>query len=100
MLARLVAGELPSAVDSRSRLFIDRDPTHFRLVLNYLRDGDCSLPTTEAALSELLSEAEFYSLDGLRELVCPSVTAWRPGYALALRAALARSLAPDRNRNR
>ena len=98
MLARLVAGELPSAVDSRSRLFIDRDPTHFRLVLNYLRDGDCSLPTTEAALSELLSEAEFYSLDGLRELVCPSVTAWRPGYALALRAALARSLAPGGGR--
>lgn len=98
MLARLVAGDIPSASDSRDRLFIDRDPTHFRLVLNYLRDGDCSLPTTEAALSELLSEAEFYSLDGLRELVCPSVTAWRPGYALALRAALARSLAPGGGR--
>lgn len=98
MLARLIAGEIPSATDSRGRLFIDRDPTHFRLVLNYLRDGDCSLPATEAALSELLSEAGFYSLDGLRELACPSVTAWRPGYALALRAALARSLAPGGGR--
>lgn len=98
MLARLVAGELPSATDSRDRLFIDRDPTHFRLVLNYLRDGDCRLPESEAALAELLSEAEFYSLEGLRELVCPSVTAWRPGYALALRAALARSLAPGGGR--
>jgi len=98
MLARLVAGDLPSAADSRGRLFVDRDATHFRLVLNYLRDGECSLPATEAALSELLAEAEFYSLDGLRELVCPSVTAWRPGYALALRAALARSLAPGGGR--
>ena len=54
--------------------FIDRDGTHFRHVLNYLRDGGGAkdggcLPRNEQALRELLVEAEFYQLTGLQRLI-------------------------------
>lgn len=47
--------------------FIDRDPTHFRVVLNWLRGCKSAqgLPRSEERVSELLSEAEFYCLDDL-----------------------------------
>ena len=47
--------------------FVDRDPTHFRCVLNHLRDGgDCVLPSSEHALRELSREARFYDLIDLQ----------------------------------
>lgn len=65
MLARLVAGDLPSTTDEGGALFIDRDPTHFRRVLNWLRDGDAApLPAEAGALREVLVEAEFYAVGG------------------------------------
>lgn len=36
-LADLVTGKIPAVKDSNGRFFIDRDPTHFRMVLNCLR---------------------------------------------------------------
>ena len=48
--------------------FIDRDGTHFRHILNYLRDGEEvveSFPRSPDVLSELIREAQFYQLDGL-----------------------------------
>ncbi len=47
-------------------VFIDRDPTHFRHVLNYLR-GSTTLPNDEAGLRELQAEADFYCLSALKE---------------------------------
>lgn len=51
-------------------LFVDRDPTHFRHVLNWMR-GSRHLPADEEVLGELLAEADFYSLtamcDAIRE---------------------------------
>ena len=49
--------------------FIDRDGTHFRFILNYLRNGEemvesISRLSTDVAL-DLLCEAKFYQLDGL-----------------------------------
>ena len=41
--------------------FIDRDPTHFRYVLNWLR-GVKHLPDDDNTLKELLWEADFYSM--------------------------------------
>ena len=46
----------------QGRTFIDRDPAHFGLILNFLRDGTCVLPTTAQGLQELLQEAEFYQV--------------------------------------
>lgn len=48
--------------------FIDRDPTHFRYILNYLR-GSSVLPVHEIPLQELREEADFYSLIELRECI-------------------------------
>lgn len=43
-------------------IFVDRDPTHFRHVLNWMR-GVRHIP--EDGLEELLHEADFYALDGM-----------------------------------
>lgn len=54
--------------------FVDRDPTHFRLVLNFLRDGTCALPTNDVrALDEVAAEARFYGLRDLEALVLRSI---------------------------
>ena len=49
-------------------IFIDRDPTHFRHILNYLR-GSPSFPYKLNHLFELKNEADFYSLHGFCELI-------------------------------
>jgi hypothetical protein len=48
--------------------FIDRDATHFRHILNYLR-GSPSFPSTESGMNELGAEADFYCLPELKTLV-------------------------------
>ena len=45
--------------------FIDRDGTHFRFILNYLRTGKLTLPEGVTALNELQEEAEFYRIKGM-----------------------------------
>ena len=49
--------------------FIDRDGTHFRHILNYLRMGEIPIDVIEAIGNELLKEAEFYNLKGLIESI-------------------------------
>ena len=51
-----------NAIDATAPLFIDRDPTHFRHLLNYLRSGVVTAPVDERGQRELLAEAEFYGL--------------------------------------
>ena len=45
--------------------FIDRDGTHFRYILNYLRSGQLVLPEDKIVRKELLNEAEFYQVQGI-----------------------------------
>ncbi|CAM9327371.1 unnamed protein product [Choristocarpus tenellus] len=49
--------------------FIDRDPTHFRHILNYLRDNYIGLESFGAGdlrfMEELLQEAQFFNVSGL-----------------------------------
>lgn len=45
-------------------LFVDRDPTHFRYILNWLRGSRC-LPEDDQTLTELMWEADFYALDDM-----------------------------------
>lgn len=46
----------------QGRVFLDRDPKHFRLILNYLRDGNVCLPNCSIELHEILQEAMFYQV--------------------------------------
>lgn len=53
---------------SNREAFFDRDPTHFRLILNFLRDGSCALPLrNRQALQEIRTEARFFGLADLVE---------------------------------
>ena len=45
--------------------FIDRDGTHFRYILNYLRTGQLLVPEDKTVYKELLAEAEFYQIQGI-----------------------------------
>ena len=48
--------------------FIDRDPTHFRHVLNWMR-GVKALPEDECALQELRWEADFFCMHEMRDAI-------------------------------
>lgn len=64
--AKLLSGALPTDRDESGAIFIDRDGTHFRYILNYLRDGSVHLPPDDALRNELLSEANFFQLRPLQ----------------------------------
>jgi hypothetical protein len=59
----------PYLVEGRSTYFIDRDPKHFPVILNYLRNGgryhSDMLPRDLRQLKELQVEAGFYELKHL-----------------------------------
>lgn len=68
MLAAMFSGRHEIKQERDGSVFIDRDGTHFRYILNYLRDSDCSfdaLPRSKQILRELRNEAIFYQLPGL-----------------------------------
>ncbi|MCO5557861.1 hypothetical protein L7F22_011433 [Adiantum nelumboides] len=68
MLAAMFSGRHRLCKDSKGVVFIDRDGTHFRHILNWLRIG--VLPTLDlASYQELSREAEYYQLIGLMERV-------------------------------
>ena len=67
MLAAMFSGKFEMKPSEDGAFFIDRDGTHFRFVLNYLRTGKLTSPEGEAALKELQEEAEFYQIEGLIE---------------------------------
>ena len=72
MFAAMFSGRHALRQDDDGAYFIDRDGTHFRYVLNYLRDGGFrpgSLPADPCFLAELFTEAEYYQLAGLTRLV-------------------------------
>ena len=60
-----------------NQYFFDRDPTHFRIILNYLRNG-CkidirTLPKDVRYLYELFYEAEYYNLLKLIESIVAKI---------------------------
>ncbi|KAH9514934.1 hypothetical protein Btru_021428 [Bulinus truncatus] len=68
MFAAMFSGRHEIKTEADGNFFIDRDGTHFRYVLNYLRDGcvkEGTLPMNETMWRELLTEAEFYQLNEL-----------------------------------
>eukprot|EP01080_Neovahlkampfia_damariscottae_P006838 gene6838-11000_t len=65
MLYAMFSGKYPLQVDKTGKVFIDRDDTHFRKILNYLRTGVLITPLSSIDAKELLLEAEFYNLKNL-----------------------------------
>jgi BTB/POZ domain-containing protein KCTD9 len=52
--------------DEEGRYFIDRDGTHFRYILNFLRDGNSYIPSDSELLDELFEEVSFYQIQELQ----------------------------------
>ncbi|PIC49202.1 hypothetical protein B9Z55_007884 [Caenorhabditis nigoni] len=59
---------IPITKDESGAIFIDRDPKHFRLILNFMRDGHVDLPNVSEDVKEIQKEAQYYLLEGLVEL--------------------------------
>ncbi|CAJ0591185.1 unnamed protein product [Cylicocyclus nassatus] len=57
---------------NQEEIFVDRNPTHFAKILDYLRDGEnVVLPSDHDSREALRKEAEFYNLPGLAKMCVP-----------------------------
>ena len=65
MLAAMFSGRHKQETTGDGSFFIDRDGTHFRFLVNYLRNGELILPEGATFLKELEAEAKFYQLQGI-----------------------------------
>ena len=61
----MFSGRFDTQPSEDGSYFIDRDGTHFRYILNYLRTGQLLVPKDETVRRELLTEAEFYQVEGI-----------------------------------
>jgi len=72
LLARIFDPDSPFTTRG-GKYFFDRDSHHFRLILNYFRNGYSldyrTLPCDQLYLYEMLSESEFFKLDGFSALI-------------------------------
>ena len=67
----MFSGRFDTKPSEDGSYFIDRDGTHFRYILNYLRTGQLIVPKDEIIRDELLAEAEFYQVEGIIEVLKP-----------------------------
>ena len=67
MLATMFSGRHKLLKEPDGCYFVDRDGTHFRHILNYLRDGFHAemFPQDELSLRQIINEAQYYQLNGL-----------------------------------
>ena len=72
MLAAMFSGRFDMKPSDDGSFFIDRDGTHFRFILNFLRTGKLTLPEGAIFIKELEEEAEFYQIQGLIEALRPT----------------------------
>jgi hypothetical protein len=87
--ASLFSGRFELTTDAEGVYFIDRDGTHFRQILNFLRDSgsfELSSGMAEDQRKELAVEITFY---GLLDHMMPYYTQEKIGHALVQRACLA-----------
>ena len=71
MLHAMFSGRFDTKPAEDGSFFIDRDGTHFRFILNYLRTGKLLLPEDKMIKKEVLAEAEFYQIHGIVEQLKP-----------------------------
>ena len=72
MLHAMFSGRFDTKAAKDGSYFIDRDGTHFRCILNYLRTVHLLLLEGKLVCKELLEEAEFYQIRGIIDTLCPS----------------------------
>ena len=72
MLAHMFSGLFTIQKDEQGCIFIDRDGSHFRYILNYLRDGRVDLPDDPLIFNEIKREAEYYQLMALAQQIASS----------------------------
>ncbi|VDK48840.1 unnamed protein product [Cylicostephanus goldi] len=71
VLSAMVADRWRNSADE---LFVDRSPTYFAKILDYLRDGEnFAVPTDFDARECLRREAEFYNLPELADMCAPGL---------------------------
>ena len=61
----MFSGRFDTKPSEDGSYFTDRDVTHFRYILNYLRTGQLVVPEDNTVRRELLTEAEFYLVQGI-----------------------------------
>nr|XP_058947240.1 uncharacterized protein LOC131775167 [Pocillopora verrucosa] len=74
MLAAMFSGKFEMKPADDGAFFIDRDGTHFRFILNYLRSGELILPEGATFLKELKAEAKFYQIQGILDELVPKAS--------------------------
>ena len=65
MFGRMLNSSIDSKKDEKGAYFIDRDGPLFRHVLNFMRNGNLSLPENFKEMKLLRSEADFYQIQPL-----------------------------------
>ena len=78
LLQGLISGIIDVNYDEDNKtIFIDRDPKYFNFILNYLRSADSEniakfkLPKDIDSLNDIYEEADYYQLDGLKDIIYP-----------------------------
>ena len=80
MLHAMFSGRFETKPSEDGSYFIDRDGTHFRYILNYLRTGQLIVPQDKFVRRELLAEVEYYQVEGIiKALKARPVIVFEPG---------------------
>jgi hypothetical protein len=69
MLEAMFSGRWAIQTDKKGAYFIDRDPTYFGVILNFLRDPSIDISLDQNQMKLLRKEAEYY---GLSEAMFPA----------------------------
>src|SRR3989338_3212763 len=56
-------------LDELGNIFIDRSPTYFHHILNYLRDGNLDNGLSKQEMSGIMREAQFYKMKDLEKIL-------------------------------
>ena len=65
MFHAMFSGRFDAKPAEDGSYFTDRDGTHFRFILQYIRTGEVVFPDDKVIRKELLTEAEFYQIQGM-----------------------------------
>ena len=78
LLSDIVTNKVNLRLDEQDAVFIDRDPKYFVYILNYIRTATSTNNVNAIGCSdedkiELIKEAEYFKLDGLKDLLVSSL---------------------------